>query len=63
MERKVSIKVNGKRVPTNKFVHQIIENIIVSIVDALHDTDANGTIEIKVEPRPMKKDEENTTLA
>jgi len=63
MERKVSIKVNGKRVPTNKFVHQIMENIIVSIVDALHDTDANGTIEIKVEHRPLKKDEENTTLA
>ncbi|MDZ7795000.1 MAG: hypothetical protein U5P10_15300 [Spirochaetia bacterium] len=62
MERKVSIKVNGKRVPTNKFVHQIMENIIVGIVDALHDTDADGTIEIKVEPRPLNKDEANTTM-
>ena len=63
MERKVSIKVNGKRVPTNKFVHQIVENIIVSIIDALHDTDADGTIEVKVEPRSLNKDEADTNLA
>ncbi|MFW5710744.1 MAG: hypothetical protein ACOC2P_03330 [Spirochaetota bacterium] len=51
MERKVSIKVNGKKVPINKFVHQITQNIIISIVEALHDTDADGTIEIRLEPR------------
>lgn len=50
MERKVSIKVDGKKVPINKFVHEITQNIIVSIVDALHDTNANGKIEVTVEP-------------
>jgi len=51
MERKVTIKVNGKKVPINKFVHQITQNIIISIVEALHDTDADGAIEITLEPR------------
>jgi len=51
MERKVTIKVNGKKVPIKKFVHQITQNIIISIVEALHDTDADGTIEIRLEPR------------
>lgn len=51
MERKVTIKVNGKKVPINKFVHQITQNIIISIVEALHDTDPDGTIEITLEPR------------
>ncbi len=50
MERRVSIKVDGQKVPINKFVHQITKDIVVSIVNALHDTNANGTIEITVGP-------------
>ncbi|HKK66199.1 MAG TPA: hypothetical protein VJ967_10125 [Clostridia bacterium] len=56
MERKVSIKVDGKKVPINKFVYQITKDIIVSIVDALHDTNSEGTIEITVGPRETKAD-------
>jgi len=52
----VSIKVDGKKVPINKFVYQITKDIIVSIVDALHDTNSEGTIEITVGPRETKAD-------
>ena len=55
MERKVTIKVDGIKIPINKFVHQITQNIILSIVDALHDADSSGTIEITVEPRSAKR--------
>lgn len=50
MERRVTIKVDGKKVPINKFVHEVTQNIVVSIVEALHDTNAHGKIEITVEP-------------
>ena len=55
MERRVTIKVDGKTVPINKFVHEITQNIIVSIVEALHGTDSDGKIELTIEPRPSNQ--------
>ncbi len=63
MERKVTIKVNGKKIPINKFVHQITQNIILSIVDALHDTDSSGTIEITVEEQTSTQPSGHTRKA
>lgn len=60
MERKVTIKVDGKKVPINKFVHEVTQNIVLSIVDALHDTDSSGTIEITVEPRSAARSSGDT---
>ena len=60
MERRITIKVDGKKVPINKFVHEVTQNIIVSIVDALHETNADGKIEITVEPRSSGKSDTPT---
>ncbi|MGC9311544.1 MAG: hypothetical protein ACP5IA_02545 [Sediminispirochaetaceae bacterium] len=50
MEKKVTIKVNGKKLAINKFVHDVTANIVTGLVEPLHDVEANGKIEITVEP-------------
>lgn len=50
MERKVTIKVNGKKLVMNKFVRDVTSNIVTGLVEPLHDADPDGVIEITVEP-------------
>ncbi|MDY7029702.1 MAG: hypothetical protein SVR04_15530 [Spirochaetota bacterium] len=50
MEKKVTIKVNGKKLAINKFVHDVTANIVTGLVEPLHDAEADGKIEITVEP-------------
>ena len=54
MDRKVTIKVNGKRLVINRFVHDITANIVTGLVEPLHDAEQNGKIEITVEPLQPK---------
>jgi hypothetical protein len=55
MDRKVSIKVNGKKIAINKFIHDVTANIVTGLVGPLHDVDPEGVIEITVEPADRKK--------
>ena len=50
MESKVTIRVNGKKVVINKFIHEITANVVRGLVTPLHDVDPEGSIEIKIEP-------------
>lgn len=55
MEKKVSIKVNGKKLVINKFVRDVTANIVTGLVEPLHDVEPGGTIEITVGPVQPKK--------
>jgi len=50
MDRKVTIKVNGKKLAINKFVRDVAANIVTGLVEPLHDAEEGGTIEIIIEP-------------
>jgi len=54
MDRKVTIKVNGKKMVINKFVHDVTANVVTGLVSPLHDVDPDGVIEITVEPLRKK---------
>ncbi len=48
-EGMVEIKINGKRLPANKYVYEVFEKVIMALVDTLKDVPEIGTIEIKIE--------------
>jgi len=55
MDKKVTIKVNGKKLVINKFVRDVTANIVSGLVEPLHDAEADGIIEITVEPHKPRK--------
>jgi len=53
----IEIKVNGKRLPANKYVYSVFEKVIFALLETLKDLPEIETVEIKID----KKKEEETT--
>jgi len=52
----IEIKVNGKRLPANKYVYSVFEKVIFALLETLKDLPEIETVEIKID---KKKEEEN----
>lgn len=48
-EGMVEIKINGKRLPANKYVYEVFENVIMALISTLKDLPNVETVEIKIE--------------
>ncbi len=49
MESEVTVKINGKDVPLNAYVHSVFTNVLKGLADTLKDVGEPKTIEVKVE--------------
>lgn len=54
-EGMVEIKVNGKRLPANKYVYQVFESVILALVATLKDIPEIKEVEIKISKEKEEK--------
>ncbi|BAL81450.1 RdgB/HAM1 family non-canonical purine NTP pyrophosphatase [Caldisericum exile] len=50
----IEIKINGKRLPANKYVYSVFEKVIYAILSTLKDLPEIETVEIKIEKKEEK---------
>ena len=48
-EGMVEIKINGKRLPANKYVYEVFEHVIMALISTLKDIPNVETVEIRIE--------------
>ncbi|MGB9695099.1 MAG: RdgB/HAM1 family non-canonical purine NTP pyrophosphatase [Caldisericaceae bacterium] len=56
-KKMIEVKINGKRLPANKYVYEVFETVIMAIISTLKEIPEVETVEIKiVKEAPGKKD-------
>jgi XTP/dITP diphosphohydrolase len=50
----VEIKINGKRLPANKYVYEVFEKVIMALIATLKDIPEIETVEIKIDKKKAK---------
>ncbi len=54
-EGMVEIKVNGKRLPANKYVYQVFKSVIMALLSTLNDIPEIEEVEIKIKKEKEEK--------